>query len=437
MVIANPREPGLWTPRTQEFTGGYNGREMLGDYDVNPNEDSDGLSHHTKQSPEDRESGEQTNPRERRKKALAELVPAIPHVKMKPADIDEEISRQPMREGASTLLESGLGVDMGLAARGISQAAGANVGPIRSDTANVRFGRHTGLMPGSIGKSISIPFSDTNVLQKARRKYKGRKYEEDEESDEEEKRSKKKSKRERKRKGKGKRPSRGGREPKSQTKRSAAAKARQLDRHSKRQAFNPNQRSLPLRMLGATRAEGIPLRLRDPVAWERKKAYERERRARGALPKGMTAHHDPRGFGTRGHTIGGSKTRGTKLPASPKLGTSTNPTTSSAARRDRISPDGVGDPLGTSDPLAKSKSGLESLSRADIMSLKRKVENLLNLLNKVKKAPPELEWEAKRGNQASDSLGTSPTGPTEVNTEEQAIYRFDDTSLAMNVVGKR
>ena len=46
--MSNPRESGLWTPRTQEFTGGHNGREMI-DYDINPNEDNDGLSHHTLQ----------------------------------------------------------------------------------------------------------------------------------------------------------------------------------------------------------------------------------------------------------------------------------------------------------------------------------------------------------------------------------------------------
>jgi len=429
VVIANPRDPGLWTPRTQEFTGGHTPREMVGDYDVNPNEDSDGLSHHTRQTPEDEESRDQQNPERRRKRALKELALAIPHVKMKPADIDEEISRQPMREGASTLLESALGVDMGLAGRGISQAVGANVGPIRSPTGQISF-------QSDIGKAISTPFSDTEIFLKARRRYKGRKYEEDEESEEEERKSKQKRKREKKRKGKKGKTARGGREPKSASIRSAAAKARQLHRYSARQAFAPHSRSLPLRMLGATRAEGIPLRLRDPVAWERKKAYERERRARGALPKGMTAHHDPRGFQTRGMTIGGTK--GTKMPSSPKLGTSTNPSFSSASRREKISPEGVGDPLGTSDPLAKAQSGIASFNRAEIMSLKRKIEKLLRMLNKVKKASvPEHEWESKRGNQASEAKGTSPTGGTKVNLEDQAIFRFIDTSLASQFVSKR
>ena len=72
-ISANPRDIGnVWRPRTQEFTGGYNAREMgnYGDLDVNPNENADGLSHHTRGTPEDSESSEQRDADRRREKAL-------------------------------------------------------------------------------------------------------------------------------------------------------------------------------------------------------------------------------------------------------------------------------------------------------------------------------------------------------------------------------
>ena len=34
MVVSNPREPFIWTPRTPEMTGGFNPREVL-DHDIN------------------------------------------------------------------------------------------------------------------------------------------------------------------------------------------------------------------------------------------------------------------------------------------------------------------------------------------------------------------------------------------------------------------
>jgi len=436
VVMSNPRDPALWTPRTQEFTGGHNPREMLGDYDVNPNEDNEGLSHHSRQSPEDYESTDQADAKKRRKRALAELEPALPHISMKPAKIDEEISRSPQGEGSSELLESALGVDMGLAGRGISQAVGANVGPIRSPTGQISY-------QSDIGKSIAlhigyVPFSMTDVLQKAKRRYKGRKYEEDDESHEDERKGKLKRKREKKRKGKGKKTARGGREIKSATKRRAASAERNLNRYSKRQAFNPNTKSLPLRMLGATRAEGIPLRLRDPVAWERKKAYERERRKQGAMPRGMSHHYDTSASGGRGGTIGGTKGTSTKMPSSPKMGT--NPTSASASRRERISPGGVGDPLGTSDALpslAKSGGGLASLNRAEVKSLLRKIEQMLNKLNRMKKSTPEHGQEAKIGNQAGKDKASAPQGMTTLDEDKEAYRMFDDTSLVEHIVSKR
>ena len=57
MVASNPRQQTIWTPRTQEMTHGFNPREVL-DHDINPNEDSDGLSHHGMQTPEDQASRE-------------------------------------------------------------------------------------------------------------------------------------------------------------------------------------------------------------------------------------------------------------------------------------------------------------------------------------------------------------------------------------------
>jgi len=421
VVVSNPRDSAVWTPRTQEFTGGFNGREMIGDYDVNPNENSDGLSHHSRQSPEDYESVDQTNAKKRRERALRELKPAIPHIIPTAAKIDEEISRSPQREGTSELLESGLGVDMGLAARGISQAVGANVGPIRSPTGQISY-------QSDIGKAVSD-------ISKARRKYKGRKYEEDEESDEEERKAKKKGKRERKRKGKAKKTSVGGREIKSRTKRRSATAARNINRYGKRQAFAPNTKSLALRMVGSTSSEAIPLRLRDPVAWERKKSYERERRKRGALPRGLSQHYDTSSSGGRGGTIGGTKGTSTKMPRIPKMGT--NPTRAAASRRERISPGGVGDPLGSSDPiplLAKAK-GLDSLSRVEIKALLSKVERLLRKVNRMKKATPEHDHNAKIGNQAGKDVGTAPKGATDLPEEQEAYRIYDDTSLAPT--GKR
>ena len=149
MVMSNPREQGLWTPRTQEFTGGYNGREML-DYDINPNEDSDGLSHHSLKTPEDEESVNQSDPKKRRERALRELASQIPHISIKPMEIDDVLGRTPMTDGMQQLLESGMGVDMGLMANGGSLAAGANAGPIRSPTGQISY-------QSDIGKEDAMP----------------------------------------------------------------------------------------------------------------------------------------------------------------------------------------------------------------------------------------------------------------------------------------
>ena len=437
MTMSNPRDISILTPRTQEHTGGFNPREVL-DLDINPNEDSDGLSHHTRHSREDMDSLDQMDPKKRRLKALQELLPALPHISVKPVDIDDDIGRTPMAESNSTLLESGMGVDMGHMARGGSISAGANVGPIRSDTSNIRVGRENSLAPGMLGKSI---------IEKGKRRYKGRKYEEDEEDEEERRKSKKKRKRERRRKSRSKSAFGSGkfrsssREPKSTSKRKAASAARQVDRTSKRQAFGPNVRSLAIRNIGAAGSEGIPLRLRDPIAWERKKAYERQRRARGAMPRGLTVHYDPRGVSGRGTVIGAKGPKGTKMPPSPRVGTSTR-----AARR-RINPDAAHDPLGddpllirNSDTIEKRRGGgITSLTRSEIMAMKKQIESLLRRLEKVTKATPELGDNAKRGGQASPDRSSDPSEKHFERKEDQAAFRFGDTSIMseIGVVSKR
>ncbi len=472
MVMSNPRDSGLWTPRTQEFTGGFNGRELV-DYDINPNEDNDGLSHHTLQTPEDEESIRQTSPKSRREKALRELVSAIPHISLKPQEIDDVLERTPQMDGMQHLLESGLGVDMGQMANGGSLSAGANAGPIRSPTGQISYQSDIGkaikdqkcsecgrtvLMPNDPKKNCMFceagvepvvgrrqhnealhiegrdDFGDTSNIDyftasedeyvplsdiiKGKRKYKGRRYSDDEESDEDEKKSKKKRKRTNKRKGKRKSLGGGSREPKSKSKRRAKSSERNLSRSSKAQAFHPNVHSHAMRSIGSGRSEQLPLRLRDPVAYQRKLAYEKNRRMMGAMPRGLSHHADTRGISSRGTVIG----QGTKLPKVPKMGQNT----SSGARRDRIMAGGVGDPLGTSDPLFAKANNLK-ITQADISNLKALLRDLKRKIDKLTKSPPVLEEKAKKG-ESAESVGTDPQGGTKLNEEERAAYRFGDTT---------
>ncbi len=450
-ISANPRDVGnIWRPRTQEFTGGYNGREMgnYGDLDVNPNENADGLSHHTRGTPEDTESSEQRDPEKRREKALIELIPGLRHIDIRPEKMDEMMERSPMLEQENELLESGLGVDLG--ANGLSLAAGANVGTVRSTTPNVTYGHPS---RGMVRTSSEVVQQD---IEKARRKYKGRKYEEDEESEEEEKKSKAKKKRKKKRSGKkgrkkvgGKLDTTGGRDIKSKTKRRKAAAQLQLDAPARRQSFAPNVKSTAIRQQGATRSEGIPLRLRDPVAYQRKLANEKMRRAGGSLPREHTHHRSSGATGiaetaTRGGYIGGTK-GSTKMPSTSGLGTNMR----SGMKRDRVERGWVGDPLGLGDPIPNMKLASEivevddmllkasKLSRTEIIHLKKKIERLMRKLEKLTKSSPILDEHSKRGGQASEDRASAPTGPTEVNTENTAAYSFDDTSLALGMVGKR
>jgi hypothetical protein len=383
MVVSNPREPVLWTPRTQEMMGGWNPREVL-DHDINPNEDSDGLSHHGRETPEDARSRDQQDPKKRREQALRELAAKIPHVSIRPEKIDDTLGRSPQFEQEQTMLEAGVGMDLNR--NGIGLSNGMNAGSVRSEGPNIKYGQSNSVVPAMLGKAIkdnkcsncgrmvmmpdhpteycmlcmagvgdSPPedFGDTSnidyftasedifeqswdSISKGKRRYKGRHMYDDEESDEDERKSKKKRKRKKKRDGKRKKPARGGRQPKSMTTRRKGNVETDVDRGSRRQAFHPNIHSEAIRGVGRSRTDRIPLRLRDPIAWERKKANERLRRQMGSLPRGLTAHADTRGVGTkRGAIQGGSIGAGTKLPTVARMGTSTQ----------RFSRDAVGDPL--------------------------------------------------------------------------------------------
>ena len=466
MVMSNPRDSGLWTPRTQEFTGGFNGREIL-DYDINPNEDNDGLSHHTLQTPEDEESTKQGDPKNRRERALRELSAAIPHISMKPQEIDDVLGRTPQMDGMQQLLESGMGVDMGQMANGGSLSAGANAGPIRSPMGQISYQSDIGKaiqnnICSGCGDYVMMPndpdgfcmmceagivtapkkkypdnFGDTSNIDyftasedeyvlltdiiKGKRKYKGRRYDDDEESDEDEKKSKKKNKRKNKRKGKRKSLGGGSREPKSKSKRRAKSAERNLSRSGKAQAFHPNSKSHAMRSIGSGRSEQLPLRLRDPVAYSRKLAYEKNRRMMGAMPRGLSHHADTRGISSRGTVIG----QGTKMPKVPKMGQNT----SSSARMDRIMAGGIGDPLGTSDPLFAKANNLK-ITQADISNLKALLRDLKRKIDKLTKAAPVLGDKAKEG-QAAETVGTDPGADagTTLNEDERAAYRFGDTTL--------
>jgi hypothetical protein len=532
MVASNPREPLLWTPRTQEMMGGWNPREVL-DHDINPNEDGDGLSHHGRETPEDSRSREQNDPKKRREQALRELDPKIPHISIKPEKIDDVLGRSPQFEQEQTMLEAGVGLDLNR--NGIGLSNGMNAGSVRSEGPNVKYGLSNTLVPAMLGKAIKdgkcsncgrevwMPdddkqfcimceagverkesyspiefnemldqlrhsrikgvkvhdafcskcngtgeqeeynqdrdsyecescdgtgknndFGDTSNLDyftasedffeqswdsitKAKRRYKGRHYYDDEESHEEKRKSKAKNKRKKKRGKTSVTSATGGRQPGSATIRRAGNVQLDVDRGSKHQAFHPNAYSEAIRRIGSSRSERIPLRLRDPIAWERKKAYERMRRQVGSLPTGLTHHADTRGVKPRGIILGGgNKSYGTKLPTISQIATTTG----------KMPKGATGDPLGVHDPLF-SKS-MDSLSRADIMALKRKVESLMRKLEKLTKATPELGNEGKVGAPVSGQESSAPTGATKVNDEKDA-WRFVDIALGqeMGLIGKK
>ncbi len=544
--MSNPRRnPGEESIRVQEFTGGYRGREMLGDYDVNPNENADGLSHISQYGAASLETMEQKDPKKRREKAEKEMEGELPHISIKPEEMAESINSTPMMANESTLLESGMGVDMGHK-NGLGISAGANAGPVQREGPGMIFGRsedafedawslvknggdedlpsrkemvgdmedqkaeqlqdyyselgeegrknRTGFMltdlfemgnSGNIGgmseggvlsEEVLNPETDKNEAKsrleqafphplggwpegsfkwfaptpmgedhefsedfqdklastdpvfvsdivKAKRKKKGRKYEEDEESEEDEKKAKKKAKRERKRKMKrGKKEA--SRQPYSKTKRRAASAEQNLSRNTKQQAFAPRRM-----FSGNPRAKDLPLRLRDPVAYQRKLAAEKFRREMGSLPTGQSAHADTRGItGERVQTIGqGGK--GTKLPSQPSSSKGTSFKKPKTAERDAAL---LHDPLGgdalkmeIEKRLQSRATDISGFTRTELQALKRDLKKLLEAVQKLTKSTPELNAEAKRGNQASEETNSAPTGPT----ENLKGWRFDDTSL--------
>ena len=262
---------------------------------------------------------------------------------------------------------------------------------------------------------------------KARRKYKGRRYTEDEESDEDERKSKAKHKRKKKRRGRGKKAGGGSREPKSKSKRRAKSTERNLSRSSKTQAFHPNIHSHAMRSLGSGRSDQLPLRLRDPVAYQRKLAAEKFRRQMGSLPRGLSAHADTRGIQGRGTVIG------SKLPKTPSMGTNTS------RFKFRGGQGAVGDPLGTQDFIKAPKK--KTITALDVAQLRAMLKRLEQKLNRLTKAPVELNDNAKVGAQATEERSSDPgaDGATRLNEEERAGVRVEDPTIlqAAGVLGKR
>lgn len=587
---ANPRGIDQWSGRIMEFTGGARPREMVGDFDVNPNENADGLSHHNREGTSTEEFQEQINPKKRREKAMRDMEGEMPHISIKPEVIGEMLNETPMLEDESRLLETGLGVDMGHMSNGIGISTGANLGPVRREGPGLIFGRSDDAFedawslvkttmfgdedderekrlrerlgdkasqdeqlryneqfdddeisqdqawtnisinrtPSKQGERVmAIPISGTSsgdspeemteemegqhrdrnwnledttlfspvpkhsavpntgyhpddprfsdepnslhnlldprigdwhidpdkdekfvdkftssdpvfisdISKAKRRKKRGRKYEEDEESEEDEKKTKKKRQRKRKRALKrGKNRRRGSRDIKGLTARRAGAVEQNVSRSPKGQAFAPR------RMMGGNpRAKSVPLRIRDPIAYQRKLANERMARQQGALPRDMTSHHDTRGIKGKIQTIG-MEGKGTKMPSQPQgsKGTSLSgfKKPKSAEREGSL----IHDPL-SSDPLkmaiAKnlglglSGKGLKGLNRSELLDLRRNVKKLVEMLGKLSKATPELGNEAKRGSKPTSNTSTDP-GEKSLEREEDKSWRFLDLSHGNN-----
>ena len=267
----------------------------------------------------------------------------------------------------------------------------------------------------------------TSDIIKAKRKKKGRKYEEDEESEEDERKSKRRKKRKRKREMKrGKKEA--SRDIKGKTARRAASAEQNLDRGTKRQAFGERRM-----FSGNPRASSIPLRLRDPIAYQRKLANEKMRRQQGALPRDITVHRDTSGLQGKIQTIGMNPS-GTKMRASAPKGTSMKPFKPSKGAM--ASGSLMHDPLG-SEPLAKSRT--KTLTRLEIADLKRQLDKLVKIIEGIKKSPPVFDENAKRGGQASPERASSTADKHLERDEDKPAYRFEDTSIPLvtGVVGKR
>lgn len=265
----------------------------------------------------------------------------------------------------------------------------------------------------------------TSDIIKAKRKKKGRKYEEDEESEEDERKSKRSKKRKRKRKMKqGKKEA--SRDIKGKTARRAASAEQNLDRGTKRQAFGERRM-----FSGNPRASSIPLRLRDPIAYQRKLANEKMRREQGALPRDITVHRDTSGLQGKIQTIGMNPS-GTKMGVSAPKGTSMNQFKPSKGAKATGSL--MHDPL-AAEPLMKAKG----LTRLEISDLKRQLDKLVKIIEGLKKSPPVFDENAKRGGQASPERASSTADKHLEREEDKPAYRFEDTSIPLvtGVVGKR
>jgi len=556
MPVANPRRNvNEESIRVQEFTGGFNGREMMGDYDVNPNNDADGLSHHSREGGESQSFRDQLSPMKRREKALKEMEGELPHVSIKPEEIADTLASTPQSKDEDMLAEARTGVDMGLPG-GLSASTGAQISPVMREGPGLLFGRSNDIFesvwgsiikrnPNEVAEEIfdsealdtqmdaeqlaehnqkpfvsligvkkfptghfksgrfvaglespdevqtlqqaedfleqgpmvgnqiiedfknEYGFDDADVrhffptpteqpseeesfslnptlqtawqmknasadtpsltsdIIKARRKKKGRKYDEDEESDEDERKSKSKKKRERKRQMKrGKKEA--SRDIKGKTARRAASAEQNIDRQTKRQAFGERRM-----FSGNPRAAGIPLRLRDPIAYQRKLANEKMRRQQGALPRDITVHRDTSGLQGKIQTIGMNPS-GTKMGVSAPKGTSMSqfkPSKGAMATGSLMH-----DPL-SAEPLMKSKS----LTRLEISDLKRQLDKLVKIIEGLKKSPPVFDENAKRGGQASPERASAPGDESLEREEDKSAYRFEDTSIPLvtGVVGKR
>lgn len=545
MPVANPRRNvNEESIRVQEFTGGFNGREMMGDYDVNPNEDADGLSHHSREGGESQSFRDQLSPMKRREKALKEMEGDLPHISIKPEEIADTLASTPQSKDEDMLAEARTGVDMGLPG-GLSASTGAQISPVMREGPGLLFGRSNDIFesvwgsiikrnPDEVAEEIfdsealdnqmdaeqiaehnqkpfvsligvkKLPsghfksgrfvagleeptevetlqqaedfleqgpivgnqiiedfkneygfddadvrhffptpseqpseeqsFSLSPVLQtawqmknasadplltsdiiKARRKKKGRKYDEDEESDEDERKSKTQKKRERKREMKrGKKEA--SRDIKGKTARRAASAEQNIDRETKRQAFSERRM-----FSGNPRASGIPLRLRDPIAYQRKLANEKMRRQQGALPRDITVHRDTSGLQGKIQTIGMNPS-GTNMGVSAPRGTSMSQFKPSkgAMATGSLMHDAL-----SAEPLMKSKG----LTRLEISDLKRQLEKLAKIIEGLKKSPPVFDENAKRGNQASPERASAPGDESLEREEDKSAYRFEDTSL--------
>tara|TARA_R110000824_G_scaffold3689_4_gene17441 strand:+ start:4731 stop:6587 length:1857 start_codon:yes stop_codon:yes gene_type:complete len=264
----------------------------------------------------------------------------------------------------------------------------------------------------------------SDVLKAKKRKKRGRKYEEDEESEEEERTSKKKRKREQRRKMKGKK-TRGSRDIKGKTARRAASAEQNLNRHTKRQAFSPR------RMYGGNpRGKDIPLRIRDPVAYQRKLANERMARSQGALPRDMTRHRDTRGIHGKIQTIG----MGTKLPSQPSSSKGTKFKKPKSADREGSL---IHDPLG-GDPLKmllakaatmESRARSSKISQAELHKIKGQLKKLIAAVERLSKSGPELGEEAKRGAKGDKDKNTAPRGPTSIPEDREPWNMVCDTTV--------